>query len=647
MILSNNLLILIFILTLANASVSDLCTTNTASLEDNAAVVAAYGAMKFHSVNSDDSSDTLVLDYSVSEQDMLTYQSVCATNGGVYEKLTFTAICTESDKSGKVILTEHMLVNAFPQCYGTVCTEDETEALFEEFILRPKELLNEKHSKHYTECTGELLDESDVSGASASVSDACTTYTALLEDNTLVVAAYNAMEFDHDDSTNTLVLDYSVNEQDMASYQSVCAKSGGFYEKLTFTAICTESDDSGKVILTEHMQVTAFPRCYAKVCTEDEAETLFEDFTLRPVELMNEMHFKKYTECTGELLDESDVSGASASVSEVCTTNTASLEDNAAVVAAYDAMEVEHNDSSNTLVLDYSVNKKDMVSYQSVCATNGGVYTKLDFTAICTESDESGKVILTEHMQVTAFPRCYDNVCTEDEAEALFEDFTLRPTELLNEMHSKKYTACTGELLKESKTSSVTDTVTCLGEKAAMRKHTDIAEALDAAKPLVNRFLLESSFKESEVDSREVIKLDYDGSLTNKFRQACEDNDFVYLETESFAMDCIANTTEFQYRIAYFPTCIGKSCNTTEYLYNFETMKERAFLYGGTEDAKQFQCQEVDYKTGNVRTFKLLLLYLLLMVPFIVCCTCRAMIRRRVARRNYWYEFQRAELEIM
>jgi hypothetical protein len=300
------------------------------------------------------------------------------------------------------------------------------------------------------------------------------------------------------------------------------------------------------------------------------------------------------------------------------------------------AIETQEGSTMSTVVIDYSVNQHDMRIYHSICTKLEGVYEKLDFIANCTKVDNtSNPVIYTERLRVVAFPRCYGRICTDNDANELFHDFTLRPTELLNQKHSKSYTTCTGTLLYEEAYND-TDSIDAVGssdeckdQELTVLQNPTITNAFQAMIPSVNRDLLKDTFKESGIDSREMIQLSYDEALTNVFQQVCEENGFVYLETKGFAMDCSFNATRLQYRVEYFPLCIGKSCNATQYMYNFETMKKQAISNGGVDDSDQCQCIEVEYiAIGQVPMSKLVGMYLALCIPFLLLlCLGRAMVR--------------------
>jgi hypothetical protein len=322
---------------------------------------------------------------------------------------------------------------------------------------------------------------------------------------------------------------------------------------------------------------------------------------------------------------------AGGAVWESCIADTLTLAETTAIVEAYEAMEFSNaiekeEGGTGTVVIDYSVNEHDMSMYHSICEKLQGVYEKLDFVANCTKIDNTtNEVIYTERLRVTAFPRCYGRICTDSDAQRLFHDFTLRPTELLNQKHSKSYTTCTGELLHEGiyngtdSMDAVDNSDDCKYQELTLLQNPTIMNAFQATMPSVKRDLLKATFKETGVDSRVIVQLSYDKVSTNVFQQACEENGFVYLETRGFAMDCSSNSTELQYRVAYFPLCIGKSCNTTQYMYNFENMKKQALSNGGVDDLDQFQCVEVEYfLMSQVPMSKLLGLYLVLCIPFLL-----------------------------
>lgn len=334
---------------------------------------------------------------------------------------------------------------------------------------------------------------------------------------------------------------------------------------------------------------------------------------------------------------------------ESCMADTRTLAETTAIIVAYEDMEfsstieTEEGGATSTVAIDYSVNQDDMRMYHSICTELDGVYEKLDFVANCTKVDNTtNTVIYTEHLRVTAFPRCYGRICTDNDAKDLFHDFTLRPTELLNQKHSKSYTTCTGTLLHEEtyngtdSRDAVGSSDECIEQERSVLQNPTIMNVSHAMMQSIKRELLNDTFQETGVDhSREVVQLSYDDAFTNVFQQVCEENGFVYLETNGFAMDCSSNsTTQRQYRVAYFPVCIGKSCNATPYMYNFETMKKRVILDGGMDDTDLFHCIEVEYFVmGQVPMSKLLGLYLVLCIPSLLLL-CLVNVMLRAARRN-------------
>jgi hypothetical protein len=328
---------------------------------------------------------------------------------------------------------------------------------------------------------------------------------------------------------------------------------------------------------------------------------------------------------------------------ESCIAVTRTLAESTAIIMAYEGMEfanaieTQEGSTMSTVVIDYSVNQLDMRMYHSICTKLEGVYEKLDFIANCTKVDNtSNTVIYTERLRVVAFPRCYGQICTDNDANELFHDFTLRPTELLNQKHSKSYTTCTGTLLYEEAYND-TDSIDAVGnsdeckdQELAVLQNPTITNAFQAMIPSVNRDLLKDAFKETGVDSREMIQLSYDEALTNVFQQVCEENGFVYLETRGVCDGLLfqCHTASISRRV--LPLCIGKSCNATQYMYNFETMKKQAISNGGVDDSDQFQCIEVEYiAMGRVPMSKLVGMYLALCIPFLLLLLClgRAMVR--------------------
>mmetsp|Transcript_11340 Transcript_11340/g.18760 ORF Transcript_11340/g.18760 Transcript_11340/m.18760 type:complete len:512 (+) Transcript_11340:28-1563(+) len=482
--------------------------------------------------------------------------------------------------------------------------------------------------------------------------DECTSQTQALANNEDVVFAYEAAHFTEtsqadDPLTMYVFLDYTYS----SNYQSVCEDNGGTYHGLYFNATCT-TDRQGKAEKTENLVVTNFPRCYDSVCSPDEAQNLFEEFTLRPTEAVNARHGKSYTTCTGvvsnDVNDEQTAAAAEDKTAPVTTIHEEeAVPDAVDTTVEKDEAGAVHNDTSSStcdddkeqieetpdiakafLYLKPKVEKESLTgietavisidyhtdsteAFRATCEENGFQYLESEsFAMKCVKGSAELRSL------VSFFPVCIGKDCDAGDANN-FEAFVEHAFLHGFEKEAKDYT-CTPIAYNHV-------VGTCSEQTEALEQQKDIIETFNAISPHINRLDLGTALRSADADSsRILIELDYDSNYTDAFSAACEDSGFVYIATDGFAMDCMDNTTTLEYRVKYFPQCVGQSCNMTESEYDFDTMKERAFLHSGSEHPENFECVKVVYEMEGVTASGLVFLYLILCIPCLLCHFCIA-----------------------
>eukprot|EP00545_Synedropsis_sp_CCMP1620_P006989 CAMPEP_0119030366 /NCGR_PEP_ID=MMETSP1176-20130426/40992_1 /TAXON_ID=265551 /ORGANISM="Synedropsis recta cf, Strain CCMP1620" /LENGTH=737 /DNA_ID=CAMNT_0006986735 /DNA_START=83 /DNA_END=2293 /DNA_ORIENTATION=+ len=304
----------------------------------------------------------------------------------------------------------------------------------------------------------------------------CVIQTNLLESNSEIQTAFQNVPLEEVDPKDSIVPVYKFDYGDSSNFEAVCATNGGNFASLTFTATCTLDEDFK---LTE---VKDRPRCYSSKCSENDDESLFENYMLDPTEAFNDSGWN----CTGVLVQanaptvspvvreedsfspssgsvetlssnvpsvvsgESPVSSPVASNTPVtspptveelgdCLIETDLLENVSEIRAAFQNIALEEDEPGSILPVsrfDYG----NSSNYEAVCARNRGRFVSLTFTATCSLHEAS-----TELMEVKDRPRCYSRSCLESDDESLFKRYTLRPTEAMNGPGWN----CTGVLLEQ------------------------------------------------------------------------------------------------------------------------------------------------------------------------------------------------------
>jgi hypothetical protein len=458
----------------------------------------------------------------------------------------------------------------------------------------------------------------------------CTAGTLALEDREEVMFAYESTHFAETshtdgDGTSHVILDYQYS----TNFQLMCEQNGGVYHGLYFNATCvTESGDVGET--TEYLSATNFPRCYDSICSPDEAQALFEEFTLRPTEAVNTKHGKSYTTCTGEVFNdvnddpdavdssfgdgapEVDEQDPPIEDSSICTKQKTQLDKTAAIAKAFEALQpvleqesVASPEIAMMVIIDYNTDSTN--DFRAACEDNGFRYLETDsFAMKCTNGDKEVR------SRVPFFPMCLGRDCGDDDAYD-FEELMEHAFVHGFEEKGKDFT-CT-------KINYENILGTCEEQSAALFEQKEMIDTFKAMSPQVNRIELAPALRADD-STTTLIDIDYDSSFTENFSSACEENGFVYIQTHGFAMDCTSDTTKLEYRVKYFPKCLGQSCNITDSEYDFETMKERSFLHGGSEDPEDFECVQVEYEEDGVTVGALVLLYMILSIPALLCHFC-------------------------
>jgi hypothetical protein len=152
-----------------------------------------------------------------------------------------------------------------------------------------------------------------------------------------------------------------------------------------------------------------------------------------------------------------------------CFSETAALLENEDIIQAYnqfpftssDDHEMEDDPSYFVVYHKYSTSDEHVFPYQSVCQEHGGVFQQLTFQATCWKKAYStDEVLHTYEMKIVDFVRCYGTSCEPADEQALFEEFTLRPTEEKSNSPTISYVLCDGVIDSSSLTLLETRTTT-------------------------------------------------------------------------------------------------------------------------------------------------------------------------------------------
>lgn len=495
----------------------------------------------------------------------------------------------------------------------------------------------------------------------------CIAETEALQSNTAVLDAYEEVHFDKtsrdlEAATELQVFDYFASSEGQAKYEVTCEAQGGVYHLLKFNATCVEKDDvTQETLVRDALEVSSFPRCYGSSCSVSDAEFLFQEFTLRPTEVLNKKHSKFYTTCAGALLDdrgeftgshpEADITADETSSGEHdepseeptpsgendapnkeppldgCDAELVSIEENTKLLGAYMMMNPSVNRQSVSPRVSESVDTRVAISvtydsndkYQSACEDNGYVFVEAGPFALDCDSEKTSL-----KFTVSAFPRCLGKSCNLDDhkrdAEAMQEFAFAQGGSDWNmesfQCHEAVFVE--GDCEEQTKVLGVT---------------TDIITAFNAIDPEVTHHAEAPSLRDP-MDTRVSIKIDYNTSSTHTFQDACENHGFLFLQTEGLSMTChsVKKATELEFQVPFFPKCVPISCRADESqtMYAFDTLKERAFLHGGNWEQADFECEEPGYyQTGTDWHFYLLASISMCLSTTSICCFVRKWARKR------------------
>jgi hypothetical protein len=168
-----------------------------------------------------------------------------------------------------------------------------------------------------------------------------------------------------------------------------------------------------------------------------------------------------------------------------CFSETAALLENKDIIQAFKHFPFASNgdhemeDDPSYFVVNhiYSSSEEHVFAYQSVCQEHGGVFQQLTFQATCRKKAYStDEVLHIYQLKIVDFVRCYGTSCGPANQKALFEEFTLRPTEQKSSIPNVSYAMCDGILGASSPTMTTIATSTFVDKEG-----TDITMEVIAA----------------------------------------------------------------------------------------------------------------------------------------------------------------------
>jgi hypothetical protein len=187
--------------------------------------------------------------------------------------------------------------------------------------------------------------------------------------------------------------------------------------------------------------------------------------------------------------------------------------------------------------------------------------------------------IQTDDLIVTDFPRCYGTSCEVSDGHHLFQQYTLRTTEKLNEHVGKWYMTCSGSITSstpfsstpsslstpsvssELSNDSVTDTTTTttvVDEKECAKETAELNSGLKLAYEALQPAHNTTSWNKANTAKAKLHQLDYTVLDLTELQEKCESLGGTYFEIV-FVNQCGPHVT---YTAANVPRCAGPSCGT-------------------------------------------------------------------------------------
>lgn len=320
--------------------------------------------------------------------------------------------------------------------------------------------------------------------------------TQLLEANQEIIRAFTAIEnarneriVQIDETITSIFLDYvssaEIDADRVARYRSACQANDGFYEQIEFVATCTETDRNNNVVSVDRLTVNDFPRCYSMDCTSAGqsvnqlfATNLFEEYTLRATERMNEERTGNSWACTGftgfglgediedEVAGDGGTSSGSNSDGSPFDTTLCELE-NVALERTTEQFMVSTTESGNFFTRLFSsnfrVDLENAADFEASCEMEEGVFKNAtDLSIICTQVRSStSREQATRTFALENFPVCLGASCADTFSAVDLLEQTLRDSEIIRDSDEFVWT-CSGAWTKESQGTILLVSVTTL-----------------------------------------------------------------------------------------------------------------------------------------------------------------------------------------